>query len=614
MGSHPAANETHFSIMITLSVYFGGSRPRPAESPPLGRVGQHTAFERDRLGWLGRRSGLLPAALVMLCFLPLVAARDIWVHEHGAVGDGVHDDGPALRAVFAAVSQAREPTTIHFAAGKTYLLASPAEGHGRLLLHEARQVTVDGHGATILVRPPNRALGLYRSQDVVVRHLIVDYHPLPYIQGTITRIDNANAWLEFRPQAGYGVPVEGDSSLYGDGRNEDCVTFNRETRQFYHAHSRISRVAKLEDGSYRVSYRAKRFTAARAGDLFAMKHRWGERLPWRLETTDEPARRHETISEPDPSLSIVHSDRVRIENVRSLAAPGMTLNARGCRELVIDGLVIERVGDRLVAGNSDGIHVKGTESPPVIRNCRMEGTMDDSIHVKISGDCVREVSSPRRVRIQHMDIAYDNTNLSAGRSVLVYDHARKRQLGLRRIVQYEPIDARGGWVTLESDVPGMNTGNSLYLMAEGEAVIEDCTFNTQLQRAILTHQPTLIRRCEVNDTGQGIVVSFGGIEGPPSQRIRVEDCTFRNLTVRALTIACPSLDYDQGGAPQFIATGNRFFLPPGVPALQVRNSQGVALIDNVHHHFGPAPKPADYIILINSPLGEDRGNRFAPVP
>lgn len=240
--------------------------------------------------------------------------------------------------------------------------------------------------------------------------------------------------------------------------------------------------------------------------------------------------------------------------------------------------------------------------------------MDDSIHVKISGDWVREVASRRRVRIQHMDIAHDNTNLSAGRRVLVYDHERKRQLGLLRIAHYEPIDARGGWVTLEADVDGIEKGDSLYLMSEGEAVIEDCTFNTQLQRAILTHQPTLIRRCEINDNGQGIVVSFGDIEGPPTQRIRVEDCMFRNLSVRALTIACPSRDYDQGGDPQFIASGNHFFLPAGVPALQVRNSQGVALIDNVYHHFGPAPRPSEYIVLVNSPLRDDRGNRFSPVP
>lgn len=557
--------------------------------------------------------GAILIGVILLGLARAAAVGEIHVRDHGAIGDGVHDDGPALRQVFALASRATAPTTIHFEAGRTYRISSAAEGHGRLLLREASRVTIEGHGAKLVVRPPNRALGLYRSRDIILRNLTVDYDPLPYIQGTITRIDNANAWLEFRPQPGYGLPVEGDATMYVDGRNEDAVTFNRETRKFYQAHSRISGVTAVGDGTYRVTYRAKRFTAAREGDYFAMKHRWGARIPWRLESADDPARRNESISDPDASLSIVHSDRVRIENVRSLAAPGMTLNARGCRELVIDGLVIERVGDRLVAGNSDGIHVKGTESPPLIRNCRIEGTMDDSIHVKISGDWVREVASPRRVRIQHMDIVLDNTNLGAGRRVLVYDHQRKRQLGLLRIAAYEPLDARSGWVTLEADVPGIKAGDSLYLMSDGEARIEDCVFNTQLQRAILTHQSTLIRGCEFNDTGQGVVVGFVDIEGPPTQRIRIEEGIFRNLSVRAISIACPSADYDQGGDPQLIVKNNRFFLPARVPALHVRNSAGVAVIGNVFHYRDQPPSRSELLLLTHSPLRVDEDNRIVPL-
>ncbi len=63
------------------------------------------------------RKGRFPAVLALLLSAGLAFARDIQVREHGAVGDGVHDDGPALRAVFAAASQAREPTMIHFEAG-----------------------------------------------------------------------------------------------------------------------------------------------------------------------------------------------------------------------------------------------------------------------------------------------------------------------------------------------------------------------------------------------------------------------------------------------------------------------------------------------------------------
>ena len=40
----------------------------------------------------------------------------------------------------------------------------------------------------------------------------------------------------------------------------------------------------------------------------------------------------------------------------------------------------------------------------------------------------------------------------------------------------------------------------------------------------------------------------------------------------------------------------------------------ITRIDNVYHHLGPTPRPAEYVILINSPLREDRGNKFLPVP
>jgi hypothetical protein len=110
-----------------------------------------------------------------------------------------------------------------------------------------------------------------------------------------------------------------------------------------------------------------------------------------------------------------------------------------------------------------------------------------------------------------------------------------------------------------------------------------------------------------------VVVGFGDIEGPPTQRIRVEDCTFRNLSVRAVSIACPSGDYDQGGDPQFIALGNGFFLPAKVPALQVRNSAGVAHRSNVFYHDGAAPRRSELVVLINSPLRTEEDNRFVPV-
>jgi hypothetical protein len=554
----------------------------------------------------------LSYGVILLLMTPVLWAVEYHVKDHGVIGDGINDDGPALRRVFRLASQSKTPATIIFETEKSYYIAPYKEAHGRLMLREAANVTIEGHNAILVVHPPNRALGIHRSRNIGICNLQIDYRPLPFTQGTITRIDNRQGVLEFKPHHGYAPPVEGDASLYQDGRNEDSITFNQDDRKFYHAHSRINGIESLGEDRFRVSYRGHRFTEARVGDFFAMKNRWGPRTGLRHTNTSDPARNNEYISTADPSIMIAHSERVRLENIRSYAAPGMTLNARGCSNLEIQGLRIQRHGDRLVASCSDGIHLKCNESPPVIRDCFIEGTMDDAIHIKISGDWITEVISPRRVKIRHMDIAWDNTNLGPGKRVMVYDHDSKRELATATIVDYQAIDYRQAWVTLDRDVPDMAVQDSLYLEATGEALIDNCHFGTQLQRAILTHQPTLIRSCTIEDNGQGIVVGFTGIEGPPSQRLRVEDCTFTRLQYRAISVTCPSKIYDQKGNPQFICSDSLFNLAPGVPAFHITRSRGVSLRNNRYLYIGPEPDLDQYRLLIDSPLHENITNRFIP--
>jgi hypothetical protein len=537
----------------------------------------------------------------------MALAAELRVSDFGAVGDGVHDDGPALRKVFDEASASQEPCTIVFGKDKVYRMEPADEYHGRLMLKEAANVTVEGSNAMLVVHPSNRALGIYRSRNITVRNLQIDYSPLPFTQGTITRIDNQNSYLEFKVQDGYADPRVGD---YKDSKTSDSTTFDRKSRKFKTPHARISKVEAMGDHRFGVTYRGKRLNAAEAGDFFVMKVSFPMAESPRNMDAENSKREGEYITTPGPSINLYQSDTVRFENIRSFAAPSMTINSSGSGNVVIQGLEIRRTGDRLVAGCSDGVHLKCNETPPMIRDCHFEGTMDDSIHIKISGDWITKVESPRRVQIRHMDIAWDATNLRTGKRAMIYDHDKKHELATVEIVKYDPIDFRQGWVTLDRDVPEMEKDDSFYLEATGEALIERCRFETQLQRCILTHQPTLIRDCTMQDTMQGIVLGFGQIEGPPSQRLRVENCVFKNLSTRAISNVCPSQDYDQKGDPQLICRNSVFDLPEGVPAFNVVNSKGVELQDNRYLYSNDKPGEEKYISLINSPIRKNSGNRF----
>jgi hypothetical protein len=289
----------------------------------------------------------------------------------------------------------------------------------------------------------------------------------------------------------------------------------------------------------------------------------------------------------------------------------MTVNARSTSDLVIRRLVITRKPGRVLASCSDGIHIKGNECQPLIENCYIEGTLDDAIHIKISGDKIEEVVSPRKVRIAHMDTR-DNTNLGAGKTVMVFDPEENKQLAMAVIVDFEHIDHRRGWVTLDKDIDKLKEGVCLYLQAVDEAIIQNCQFGTQLQRAILTHQPTTIRNCAVVDNGKGLDQSLmsGGIEGPPSQRVIFDNVTFVQLSQVAFNVNCPSKDYNQMGTPQLIIKNCLFNLPDRVPALKVVNSNGVSMVGNKFGCTKKKPDYNEYFQLINTEMIDFSDNTF----
>ena len=49
------------------------------------------------------------------------------------------------------------------------------------------------------------------------------------------------------------------------------------------------------------------------------------------------------------------------------------------------------------------MHLKGNEHQPRIENCHIERTMDDAIHIKMSGDAIKEILATNKFKIEHKD-------------------------------------------------------------------------------------------------------------------------------------------------------------------------------------------------------------------
>jgi len=137
------------------------------------------------------------------------------VASYGAVGDGVTDDYAAIQnAVIAAKTAGGGIVT--FDGAKTYRVigdTSNSNIDNVFDLEDTSNIKMQGNGATLMLRPPDKLASIRRSENIQVDGFVVDYDPYPYYQGTITNIDVANRTIDITVPARYSIPAVGANTL-----------------------------------------------------------------------------------------------------------------------------------------------------------------------------------------------------------------------------------------------------------------------------------------------------------------------------------------------------------------------------------------------------------------
>ena len=539
------------------------------------------------------------------------------VSKYGVKGNGKTDDLPALTRLFLKASQQKRPAKVVFAPGKVYRIGQHTKDlYGRVLINRADNLVVEGNGCTLLIHPSSRAFAVYRSKNIVIRNFKIDYSPLPYTQGRVSKVDADNYYLEFKIDSGYPAPVTGDEPYKNGGKIVDCITANGKTRKFFQGHSWVKEVEDLGNGTFGVKYDLRKQEQLKQGDFFCMKLPYAESRLIQNNETKDAAEKGEFIYTNTANIAAQQCDGLILENITSYAAPLMTFVLKGCSRHILRNCSIISKDNRIVAGCSDGMHLKGNEHQPRIENCHIERTMDDAIHIKMSGDAIKEILATNKFKIEHKDILWDNTNLGKGKKVMVFNPETSKQLAECTITDYEPLNYREGIVTLDKNVAEADTKTCLYLQSDEEAVITGCTLGTQLQRGILTHQPTKVTNCTIEDNGLAFELALlsGGIEGPPTQKLTIENCIFRNLVWGGISVNCPSHDYNQKGTPQLVVKNNIFDLRHNIPLVSAVNSNGVSFTGNKIITKKANVAEASLFRLINTPVLENSNNLYTSQP
>jgi hypothetical protein len=129
------------------------------------------------------------------------------VRDHGAKGDGVADDAPAIQHALQAAAQAQGESTVRLRAGR-YLLASGVDNGTHFRLRGAQGISIAGEGGVTLVSATlaRFCFRFANCQRVTVRGLTITRDRRNFTQGTITAVDPATKSVRLAIADGYDEP------------------------------------------------------------------------------------------------------------------------------------------------------------------------------------------------------------------------------------------------------------------------------------------------------------------------------------------------------------------------------------------------------------------------
>ncbi len=462
------------------------------------------------------------------------------VKHYGAVGDGRHDDGPAIRQALADIARrsktvGKQTLTLRFEPKRVYRIGAWDERWEALPLIEARNVVLDGRGCELSVHPKNMCFSILRCANITLRNFVIDYSPLPFSQGVVTAINPDGSFL-WRLDAGYPKPHDPDwVAKEGQGYDHGC--FTQPDGHYTHHWCYVQQVLpeNLSAGIYRIIPRADMAnvvqTNVQIGQRFWFFMDYNNKHEHTSRFKQEPnAKGYRVESAPVASIQLRYSPSCVVENITSYSSPRFTLRHDACDDLKIRNFkIMLRPGtNRICASNSDGIHGRSFRGP-LIENCYFEALGDDNINMNNLPHRIWEVDSPRRLTLLYTEIGWYPSWLRTGYRIAFYDPTIKTIIAERRITSHE-WDGLLSHITLDAPVEGLiptdhtkptsPTEVLAYLIPEGKAIVRGCEFRSQLKAACLVEGPLLIENNRMSDTAYGITCQG-----------YITDLTFRNNTI-----------------------------------------------------------------------------------
>ncbi|MGB5982112.1 MAG: right-handed parallel beta-helix repeat-containing protein [Nonlabens sp.] len=322
-----------------------------------------------------------------LPLLDFATDLDVKLSDFGAIPDDGKDDTQKIIKALnfcKKITSAGSTVKLVFEKGTYDLFSTTIKNKNKthiLSLNQAKNIIVDGNGSDIIVHDPGMGFfSIFKSENVIVKNLVIDYDPLPFTQGTIVNVNMDDRYFELKIDEGF---PQLSHPMFQEANRVWGMVMDKEIP------------GKLKDGA-RSLFGSQDFEEI-APNLFKVKFK-GKKLLEDLEVGDPYVHLARTNGRTIFKTSL--SKNITYLSNTSYTSPAGSYAAGNMEEWsVINCRVLMKEG-RIHSANADCFHINGGKFGPWIENSLFEGYSDDAVNFKSSKRQILKQLSPTELIVK----------------------------------------------------------------------------------------------------------------------------------------------------------------------------------------------------------------------
>lgn len=398
-----------------------------------------------------------------------------------------------------------------------------------MFIKNKKNITLDFGGATLVMHGKIQPFLVDSCENITIKNCKVTYERPPYTESLIKEVgkdfvrlqlnENCTCRFEDEKLVPYGENWENHRLNYNGSFYQ---VFDTETRRGCGLH--LGAMGSEIVMEREVPFTILKFKASEDGDDIILK---GD-IPDFYAPGRTLVITHETRSLA--SVFMIDSKNVSVINYRILSGWGMGIYSYRTENILLDTLVLtcDETSPCIVTNAADVIHTFGTSGNFVIKNCVIEGMIDDAINIHSNFRTVNSVSGNEictdlaSCEKQVMDL------YRVGDIIAVYNGKTMEEAARYTIIEICDADEQKKIFKVDRDVEAHNNGDLIEcITANCDITVENCTIGKANSHIRFQSRGKVgVRNCE---TELPILLSGDAsywFESGPITDLTIENCRF----------------------------------------------------------------------------------------